>query len=73
MDPRFFSINLWSAHFAALSPPQITTRLASLADFFLLFPPNAEPGPRLRQAIEDVEAQFLITNYSPFTGENGKI
>ena len=36
-------------------------------------PPNAEPGPRLRQAIKDVVAQFLTTNYSPFTGKNGKI
>ena len=36
-----------------LPPPQSTTRLASLADFFpvlcrfLPFPPTTEPGPRL--------------------------
>ena len=29
-----------------LSPRQITSRLASLSDFFP-FPPNSEPGPRL--------------------------
>ena len=28
-------------------PPQTTAQLVSLADFFLLFPSNAEPGPRL--------------------------
>ena len=53
------------------SPDYLSARFAR--PIFLLFPPNAEPGPRLRQAIEDAVAQFLATNYSPFTEENGKI
>ena len=32
---------------ATLSPPQTTSKLASLADYFFPFCPNSEPGPRL--------------------------
>ena len=65
---------------AVLSPPQITFRLASLAEFFFFFahtdfffplPPNAKPGPRL--VLTRLFKHYFKKNSSPKTLNSPKI